>query len=86
MAASSFSSSTSEPSTTISSPTNDGRSHGEVQLEIFLGLVISYGLGNNIRLEFILWAQPGHYGLEVLSGLAVGLIVKESDFKHGCLL
>jgi len=31
-------------------------------------------------------AQPGHHQLEVLSGLAIGFIHKESDFEHGILL
>jgi hypothetical protein len=31
-------------------------------------------------------AQPGHHLEEMLSGLAVGLVEKESDFQHGALL
>jgi hypothetical protein len=65
---------------------HDGRGRGELQLEVFVRLVIGDGLRDDLRLEFILLAQPGHHFLEMLSGLAVGLIIKASDFKHGFLL
>jgi hypothetical protein len=65
---------------------HDGRGSREIQFEVFIRLVLGYGFGDDLRLELILLAQPGHYFLEVLSGLAVGLVVKASDLKHDDLL
>ena len=41
-------------------------------------LTFRYGL----NFDFILLSQPGHNLLEMLSGLAVGLVQKEADFQH----
>jgi hypothetical protein len=61
---------------------HDGRGHREIQGKIIVRIVFGDGLGRHFHLDIILLAQPGHHFLEMLSGLAVGLIVKTADFDH----
>ena len=58
----------------------------QVQFKILVRLVVGDGFGNGLDLNCIFLAQPGHHLLEMLSGLAVGLVHKKSDFKHAPLL
>ena len=56
---------------------------GQVQFEVLVRLVSGDGLGGDFDVNAVLLAQTGHYFEEMLSRLAVGLVVKASDFEHG---
>jgi hypothetical protein len=67
-------------------PHHDGRGRSQVQFEVFVRLVLGNGFGSNFDIKGIFLAQPGQHLLEMLSGLAVGLVIETSDFEHGILL
>jgi hypothetical protein len=61
---------------------HDRGSRGQIQLEVLVRLVLGDGLGNYLAFELVFFAQPGHHLEKMLSGLAIGLVEKESNFQH----
>jgi len=55
-----------------------GRSHGQIQRKIGIGLIFRLWFGNKIDLQVILGAQPGRHLKEMGSGLAVRFVQKKA--------
>ncbi len=53
---------------------------------MLIGVLFFFGLGYGFDFNAVLFTQPGHHLLEMLSRLSSGLVEKKSDFKHADLL
>jgi hypothetical protein len=61
---------------------HDGGCCRKIQLEVFIGLVFDFELGNGFDFNGVLFTQPGHHFQKILSRLPVRLIQEKSHFQH----
>jgi len=64
-------------------PDHHRRSHRQSRGLMRITLVFIPGLGNDLHVNLVFLAQPGHNLMDTLSGQAAGIVDKKPDFQQG---